>query len=56
MPDDKSRDLLAKTINHYSHNQLSETESPIVEEAEKELFKNAFNEFIKNCKWNYEEI
>lgn len=56
VPDDKSRDLLAKTINHYSHNQLSETESPIVEEAEKELFKNAFNEFIKNCKWNYEEI
>ena len=51
--DEKVRDLLAKTINHYSHNQLSETESPIVEQEDKELFENSFNGFIKNCKWNY---
>lgn len=51
--DKKNQELLAKILNQYSHNQLSETEARIIEDNNKELLINTFNSFLKNYKWNY---
>lgn len=49
----ENKDLLTKLLNHYSHNQLSETESRIIERDDKMLFKDTFEAFLKTYKWNY---
>ena len=51
--DTENKDLLTKLLNHYSHNQLSETESRLIEGDDKEQFKDTFKAFLKTYKWNY---
>lgn len=51
----ENKDLFAKLLNHYSHNQLSETESRIIEGNDKILFIETFNTFLRTYKWNYQE-
>lgn len=41
-----------KWINHYSHSRLSDLESGILSESEKQMFEKFFNEFVK--KFNYQ--
>lgn len=49
--DQEKRNLLAKILNRYSYNQLSETEPSIIEQNEKELFVDAFTTFVRTYKW-----
>lgn len=53
--DNSNKELLAKILNQYSHNQLSETEVRYVEKNDKDLFINTFNDFLRDYKWNYKE-
>ena len=48
-----SKELFAKMLNQYSHNQLSETEARFIEGDDKELFINTFETFLKDYKWKY---
>ena len=44
-----------KTINHFSHDTLSDLDPKNVSEEDKENFANAFNQFIQYFKWGMAE-
>jgi len=49
---EERRDGFKKVLHLHSHGKLSELESSIVSNEDKELFKETFNEFIENFKYN----
>jgi len=55
LDDNDDKKEIVKLLDHYSHGQLSEFESSIIERKDKELFINAFNSFVRKYKWNYDE-
>jgi len=48
---DKKEEII-RLLNSYSHNKLIETEFKELPDEHKKLFKLAFNEFLKEFKWN----
>ena len=48
----KKKSEIKSLLNSYSHNRLSDLEFKNVPQEHKDLFKLAFNEFIKEFKWN----
>lgn len=51
----EKKEEIIRLLNSYSHNKLIETEFKELPNEHKELFKLAFNEFIKEFKWKVEE-
>ena len=50
--DEKTRNVFAQILNLYSHNQLSETESRLIDEEYKIMFIDTFNEFLSTYNWS----
>lgn len=51
----EKREEIIRFLNSYSHNKLVETEFKELPDEHKNLFKLAFNDFIKEFKWKVEE-
>ena len=52
---EEKKEEIVRLLNSYSHNKLIETEFRELPEEHKNLFKLAFNNFIKEFKWKVEE-
>lgn len=53
LENNSNKELIVKMLNHYSHSQLSEIETKLVESSNKELFKTTFEKFLNEYHWNY---
>jgi len=51
----EKKEEIVRLLHSYSHNKLIETEFKELPEEHKNLFKLAFNDFIKEFKWKVEE-
>lgn len=50
-----AEDEFIKLMNHYSHNQYSDTEPREIPYEEAEQFKEVFNSFLKGYNWNIDD-
>jgi wobble nucleotide-excising tRNase len=50
-----AEDEFVKLMNHYSHNQYSDTEPREIPHEEAEQFKEVFNSFMKGYNWNIDD-
>jgi hypothetical protein len=51
----EKKEEIERLLHSYSHNKLIETEFKELPDEQKDLFKLAFNNFIKEFKWKVEE-
>ena len=51
----EKKEQIKRLLHSYSHNKLSEIEFKELPEEHKTLFKEAFNEFVKEFKWKVEK-
>jgi wobble nucleotide-excising tRNase len=47
----ENKDEFVRLLNLYSHNKLSELENKDISDHDKNLFKNAFQDFVNNFNW-----